>query len=556
MKRTLLISFLVLALFRQAAAQERPDPLKQADQLYERYEYFKSLSIYLQLARKTSDLHIVERIADCYRNMNHYPEAEEWYARLVTERGAGMISHYHYAEMLLRNKKFDQARTQYKLYFSKVADPALMALKIAGCDSAALWTRQSSGYLISNEEKLNGPFAEWGLVEYGTEQRIFTSDRNTRIKDNRTGNGWFKLYVAGAEDAVQEELTLSSDWNSLKNNYHFGPVAFYKDTAYVTVTTDIKPGRIKTERTGRQRLYTRRLQLVMAVRKGEGWVITEGFKYNDISSYSTGHAALSSDGQWLYFTSDRPGGIGKTDIWFCKKQSDGTWTMPVNCGASINTSEEEAFPQISGSGILYYSSKGFPGMGGYDVFSARGTGTNWAKPLNLRYPVNSTSDDFYLVTRDGSAGYFSSNREGGKGSDDIYSFKYLQPQVPLSKDTLKTGQTFVLQNIYYDLDKFSIRPDAAIELDKLALILMQQPKLKIELSSHTDSRAADDYNMVLSQRRADAAVAYLIVKGIAAERLTARGYGETRLLNKCGNDVSCSEQDHQLNRRTEIKVLP
>lgn len=116
------------------------------------------------------------------------------------------------------------------------------------------------------------------------------------------------------------------------------------------------------------------------------------------------------------------------------------------------------------------------------------------------------------------------------------------------------GQTFVLENIYYDLNKHNIRPDAAKELDKLVKIMEENPTLKIELSSHTDSRGSDEYNMKLSQRRADDAVKYIVDKGISADRIVARGHGETKLVNECKNGVNCSEAKHQENRRTEILV--
>ena len=125
------------------------------------------------------------------------------------------------------------------------------------------------------------------------------------------------------------------------------------------------------------------------------------FPYNNIQQYSIGDAALSKDGKVIYFTSDMPGGIGKTDIWYCEKQPDGKWGKPFNCGNTINTKQEEAFPNIGGNGDLYYSSRGLPGMGGYDIYKAKGKKSTWSTPKNIRYPINSTSDDFYLVTNDG-----------------------------------------------------------------------------------------------------------------------------------------------------------
>jgi outer membrane protein OmpA-like peptidoglycan-associated protein len=279
-------------------------------------------------------------------------------------------------------------------------------------------------------------------------------------------------------------------------------------------------------------------------------------------------------------------------------------------------------------------------MGGHDIYSSRGEKTTWSKPQDLKYQMNSTSDDFYLISNDGKTGYFSSNREGGAGDDDIYSFNdqtspvmilaldgtvydqktkstldsvlvtltdgngmalnrkvteqngkfffgltkdmdykveisklgyasvrktlstkgitksdTLTMEAFLDKDKFEPGKTYVLRNIYYDFDKANIRPDAARELNKLLAILKENPSIWIELGSHTDSRGADQYNQWLSQRRANSAVQYLIDGGVEKERIKARGYGETMLLNKCGNGVKCSHAEHQLNRRTEFKII-
>src|SRR5690606_40459483 len=122
-----------------------------------------------------------------------------------------------------------------------------------------------------------------------------------------------------------------------------------------------------------------------------------------------------------YYISDRPGGQGGTDLWYSERQSDGSWGEPVNAGPEINTAGDELFPNIGIDGILYYSSDGFAGMGGLDVFGAEGSKQQWGSPWNLGYPVNSSGDDFaYLVTFDGEddkAGYLSSNRKGGQGRD-------------------------------------------------------------------------------------------------------------------------------------------
>ena len=575
MKRLMFIGIMTLALVKYAGAQEQLSLKQQADKLFERFEYFKSLGLYLKLVKNNkADVKVLERIADCYRNINHYEDAETWYARATTDVKASEISHYYYAEALLRNQKFEQARKQYRLYFTDDANE--LKLKLSDCDSAALWVGQKSAYKVKNEVNLNTEFSDWGLNYYGKTGLVFTSDRKTDEEDidNRTGNNWFKLYSTTINSNEVKQLYLTPDDSGIFNDsYHVGPMALNKtaDTAYITIATGISSKKLAIDKPGAkstQRLYTRRLQLILATKKGGQWVVFGSFPYNNVQKYSVGDAALSKDGRIIYFTSDMPGGIGKTDIWYCEKRADGTWNNPVNCGKTINTKEEEAFPNIGGDGTFYYSSKGLPGMGGYDIYKATGEKAQWTTPVNLKYPINSTSDDFYLVTRDGLSGYLSSNREGGQGSDDIYSFIYKPiDSVPSKRITrtdtpglavakpLKINPGFVLKTIYYDLDKSNIRPDAAIELDKLVILLKQQPALKIELSSYTDSRASDNYNMALSQRRAASVVAYLVKRGITADRLVAKYYGETHLVNGCTDNVNCTEAEHQLNRRTEFRVI-
>ena len=147
-------------------------------------------------------------------------------------------------------------------------------------------------------------------------------------------------------------------------------------------------------------------------------------------------------------------------------------------------------------------------------------------------------------------GYFSNTLGISIGYDHVYDTLFFE--VPLKK--IEIGKAIKLENIYYDLDKSFIRPDAAVELDKLVRILRDNPTIEIELGSHTDSRGSDSYNKSLSQRRADSAVEYIISKGISANRITAQGYGETALTNQCSNGVRCTKEEHQANRRTEFKV--
>lgn len=305
------------------------------------------------------------------------------------------------------------------------------------------------------------------------------------------------------------------------------------------------------------------------------------------------------------------------------------------------------FPFISDDNVLYFSSNGYAdGYGQLDVYSTKLiAGEAIEQARNLGTPINSKKDDFCFVYKSGEKwGHFSSNREGGKGDDDIYYFKEESvKEIPCyqsvegvvrdegtgallpgalvvlygkdgekiesaiadryasfafkvdcktpykvvgskenyTKDseefetsnvadlelslglTLSTndfvnvrGQLMVnIDPIYFDLDKSFIRPDAAIELGKVLRVMQKYPKIKIALGSHTDSRASDKYNWDLSNRRAKSSLEWLLDKGIDPSRITAAGYGETQLVNKCSDGVKCSEEEHQLNRRTEFVIL-
>src|SRR5690606_31970771 len=184
---------------------------------------------------------------------------------------------------------------------------------------------------------------------------------------------------------------------------------------YVTRTYPGKAGNVTREE--RRKYLTNKLELyIYTLGDGGGWKATP-FAHNNVGEYSVGHAAPGADGNTLYFVSDMPGGQGGTDIWYSERQPDGSWGTPVNAGATINSPGNELFPNVGPEGELYYSSDGFAGMGGLDVFGASGSKQRWTPPRNLRFPVNSPGDDFaYLVTYEGEegiAGYLSSNRKGG-----------------------------------------------------------------------------------------------------------------------------------------------
>ncbi len=419
----------------------------------------------------------------------------------------------------------------------------------------------------------------------------------------------------------------------ITTKFHESSPSFTKDGRAVYFTRnnfiDGKKGRDKEKNI--------RLKIYKATKLGENlWTNIEELPFNS-ATYSVAHPALSSDEKRLYFSSDMPGTIGQSDLWYVDILGDNNYGSPVNLGLGINTEARENFPFISSNNVLYFSTDGRAGLGGLDIYFTQLNEQGLPTEIQtLGTPINSGKDDFALIiNEEKNLGFLSSNRNGISGSvgDDIYrvnrvceitisglvtdentgvllpgslvivmdqdnnpinsmtvgrdaeySFnvecnkqytirgtkdKYepkekivstpresssinlpleLKPSDPCPPNDL--GCRLSLQPIYFDFDRYNIRPDAAIELAKILAALREYPELIIHIESHTDSRGSDSYNELLSERRAQSTLEWLISKGITRNRLTAKGYGEGRLINECSNGVECTEEAHQLNRRS------
>jgi outer membrane protein OmpA-like peptidoglycan-associated protein len=359
----------------------------------------------------------------------------------------------------------------------------------------------------------------------------------------------------------------------------------------------------------------------------------ERLPFND-DNYTTQHPALSEDGSTLYFASDRPGGYGESDLYQVAINEDGTFGTPENLGDTINTEANEGFPFVSAD-LLYFASNGQLGLGGLDLFVAPISGSSFGNVRNLGVPINSSSDDFsFTFDAETQTGFFSSNREGGKGSDDIYKATQISPicdvdyvftitdkttgeilsgavvsladadgnkvgskttdangmvtfkvtcntdmVVEVTKAEYESAQQDVegtdettakvgvalepieviitedmveLNPIFFEFDKHNITKEAAFELDKLVEAMNKYPELNIKVETHTDRRGSESYNQTLSEKRAKATVQYLISKGIAEERLTSEGKGETSPIVDC---TSCTSEQHAQNRRSEFLIV-
>jgi len=635
-----------LTFFNTVFAQEQFNLRDKAQKFYTEYKYFQAAALFRKLVDiKNPKLVDMQDLADCCIKMQDFEAAETWYARVVATEGSSPENLIKYGEVLKSNLKYAEAKKILQQYETLTGDKEAVKVSLAGCDSAVVWLANPTIHKLKNEAGINTPLANFSVFPYKNGV-LFTGEPDEKsLKDiyGRTGRPYLRIYEANkaADNTLSDPRINLSIYN--KGEYHIGPVITDKQgkVLYVTRTTTSKV--LEVVKAGKIKYSTANLELYLFTQNGDKWE-EKAFPYNNVEKYSVGHAALSRDEKTLYFVSNMPGGQGGTDIWYCELQPDGSWGIPKNAGANINTSKNEMFPTIDLNGTLYFSSNGWPGMGGLDLFKAEGAKQNWSKPENLKYPLNSPADDFAFLSildvKDVATGFLSSTRKGGVGNDDIYSFTYtyIPPKIilalkgnvvnkkdaePISAASVtlyndnhqlvarqsstdqgtflfdlepgktyqllgqkekffadsmaistvgikksqtltaklqldplnEIGKTIAINNIHYNFDKDNIRADAAKILDELVRTMRDNPTLEIELGSHTDSRGVDVYNLDLSQRRAKSVVDYLVSRGIARERMTAKGYGETKLLNKCSSGVKCTEAEHQENRRTEFKIV-
>ena len=516
------------------------------------------------------------------------------------------------------------------------------------CKDAIEWKKSFTKIQLTNLSSLNTPQSDYGLEPFKNNQYVLTSSRDEAMGTERDGWTGEKFTDLFETEKTGNSFSSPADFPApLNSTAHESSVTFSKDFKEIYFV------RCKAEPQKENQFC----HVYYSALNNEHW--SEPVKMDLFpDSVNVYDPYLSKDGKLLLAAADGVG-FGATDIFLFTKADSG-WNAPQNLGGSINTPGSERFPWLDERGNLYFSSNGLPGMGGLDVFKALHTKTGYKEPYNLKAPINSGADDFaYRIEKykplsaDDTvlfAGYLSSNRKGGKGSDDIYRFEekwrnffvirgtayenvYENPAdgdskitgtKPLSRVKIELKKTdgsvvnttasdtaghfqfriegetdykylaskngyfsasntvaalhknqdstlivaytqvtlnkifpqkmLVIPNIYYDYDKATLRPESKLVLDSIMIFFKENPDLTIELGSHTDSRGSDAYNLKLSQARAQSAVDYLISKGIPTDRLLAKGYGETKLVNNCGNGANCTEEEHQKNRRTTFRV--
>lgn len=638
MKSTNYAFILIFAIIASACSSDLHKMVRKGNKKFDKGEYQFAISDYEEGLADGADTAIAAyQIAESYRLSNRIREAIPYYEAALKTGRAEEATKFYLANGYKTIGEYDKAKGLYQDYMDEGEDRGRKAAAKAyfeSIDNIKEIQSKKTYYELSNLDILNTPDAEYGTVFYNQEM-IFSTDRNSENIFPANGQGFTGIYKFKFDDETEKSgvaVPLGEQFNTDKR--HEASATFSKDGKTMVFARG-NDGRKKGDQD--VNLY------ISKNKKGE-WSDPELLQISDPNAWDA-CPAFSPDGKTLYFASNREGGRGGIDLFMSRMDRRGNFRRVRGMGRDINTPGDEMFPYVSDDRKLYFASTGHPGMGGLDVFEAVREGRNTIV-TNMGVPLNSSYDDFALIFINETEGYISSNREGGKGDDDIYKFINNSPDFkvatyyaageiidaatgePLSNakvkildsrgavvyegtadengefsTEVKTGVNYtvvaekedyltandifstigktvpqedlpdfendvylkytlglikkevnkviVLENIYYDYNSSDIRDDAAEELDKLVTLLKDNPDMRIELSSHTDARGDEKYNLKLSQKRAESAVEYMQNNGISESRMIPKGYGESRLIVENAE----SEEEHQKNRRTEFKIL-
>ena len=628
--------------------------MKKGDQYLAIGEYFDAAEQYKKAytntptKERTTRGQRAKKLAECYRRINFSQKAIAAYNNVIRYNQADSLTHLRLAQQLMKTGNYRQAEKAFAIAADSLPQSKIVKNGLLSAKNATQWKKDGSAYTVKRENVFASRRADYSPMLAGddNDRLYFTSTRPSTKGDELsgiTGTKTADIFFSQKDEKGKWTKPQNID-TELNSDYDEGACSFSPDgrTMYLT--------QCKSDPS-----YPRYATICTSQRNDASWGKSTVLTISKDTLSSFAHPAVSPDGQWLYFSSDMPGGYGGLDIWKIRLGKDGVEGGVENLGNKINTEGDEMFPTFRPNGDLYFSSNGHPGMGGLDIFIAKtdtiGNGYVIEHP---GYPLNSEADDFGM-TFEGlkNQGYFSSNRGDARGWDHIFSFYnpeivqtvtgwvyekdgyelpaalvymvgndgtnlklnvkgdgsftqqikpnvdyvflgtckgYLNHQQQLRVEPASESCDTVLQfplasimapvlidNIFYDFDRATLRPESKTSLDELVKLLNENPNITIELSAHCDYKGSAAYNKQLSQRRAESVVNYLIEKGIARERLTPVGYGKEKpktikkkvaeryeflkaddvLSEEFIRQLKPEEQEicNQLNRRTEFRVL-
>ncbi|MDP5200097.1 OmpA family protein [Flavobacterium sp. DG2-3] len=706
MKKLLVIIFVFSIQFISAQDQE----LARAKRFFDKTYYSEAIILYQKLADERPSQEVIKNLADSYFYTNDLVKAQRYYRLLVNNYSNNLDREYYfrYAQTLKATNAVDDANANLKEYYAKSDNSEDILNFERELKTLENVTAIGKRFDIKNLA-INTPNSEFGAVTYkqdlvfaGVKLKPGLFDKKYKW-DNET---YLNLVTIPLKNINSADSIVHYFAKELKTGMHESNAVFTKDgkTMYFT-RNNSKGSRKKKDDKKISNLQIFKAELV------EGkWTNVTSLPFNS-ANYSVEHPALSADEKVLYFASDMPGTLGSFDI-YSVNINKGAFDTPKNLGPEINTNKREQFPFASADNKLYFSSDGHLGYGSLDVFVSEINGNEYSKPVNVGLPLNSNLDDFaFNIDSNTKEGFFASNREGGKGSDDIYQFKEIKDlivedckqfiagtitdidtQLALEnatvllqdsenktlntittsadgkfsftvacetsykisafkenytnasktltldktrdkvndgslalkslevikqeekliaenkrkqeiiieeenkkkealaavelkqkekkakeeaivaaeirknekvkeilakeKDVVKDKDRLIIKTdpIYFDYDLWYIRKESKVILGRVVELMKKYPGMVIEIGSHTDSRGSVKYNADLSQKRAYSTREFIIQSGIDAKRVSAKGYGESVPIIKCKTDESCSEEEHELNRRSEFVI--
>lgn len=422
MKTTLSTLFCLLLFGFGGQAQNK---LQKADMHFNDFEFPKAIELYKAVADRSNnpDQYVVKQLAESYFNIADYNNARVWYQKLYEDKGQTMNegTFIKYIQSLKASQEYEKANELIQSFYSKNPHKLkLIADQMRHLDSINMGEPAFSVQGLDS----NSPKADFGPMYYKDNQLVFASSRDT-VSGMSKLHEWnqqpyLDLYVAQRDQFNGDLYEPKKFLDNMESDFHDAAITFSSDykTAYFSHNY-YKKGRLKVNNDG-----VSTIMIMKGTLEGDNIAQTLSMSFND-QSYSCTHPFLTKDGKYLFFVSDMPGGYGSSDIYVAKVLDHGTTGTPVNLGPMVNTRGREMFPYMIND-TLYFASDAHFGMGGLDIFEAPMSGDveHYMMPQNLGAPVNSNRDDFaFIIDPETNTGYFSSNRAGGEGDDDIYFFK-------------------------------------------------------------------------------------------------------------------------------------
>ncbi|MEO6304936.1 MAG: OmpA family protein [Bacteroidia bacterium] len=420
--------FLLLSLFLSPLFSQ----INKGDKYYDKYQFIKAITYYKKATKSNSTVkqQAYIKLADSYKKINDYSNAEISYRNaLAIATPVPPEVHYNYAQVLKTNNKYQEAVEQYTNYIKLSPNDANAKNAIKFCKEIKYYTSKPIEYEVKNIEKINSPKSEFSPFIINNKLMFVAEKEAFNFVDytvnDYNGEPYLNMYITNIKGTDAAKYKYFS--KKINTDYHDGPACVSADgkTLYFT-RVDYK----------KKKDFVNTAKIYVATGEDRNWGKIKPFEFNS-DSYSVAHPSINNDNTKLFFTSDMPGGLGGKDIWMSTKNG-ASWGKPVNLGPDINTSGDEMFPTIRKDGILFYSSNGLPGFGGMDIYTARSVDNKWLLIRNEGMNLNSNLDDFGITFLNDTVGYFSSNRVGGKGKDDIYWYSFTNRSMSISGTVLLT----------------------------------------------------------------------------------------------------------------------